>query len=131
MESCRPLCTVSWRRCCPRQKILLMSSALLFVTLLAQSAWTDPNPGQHPRTVIARPEFLDLAPTPETAQSTQAAAFQRYQFATSFNRLTKSLNEFADAYNLGTLDLKKVEEVKKAWHELEKAEARFRLQKSK
>jgi len=68
---------------------------------------------------------------PGECAAPQAAACQRYQFATSFNRLTKSLNEFADAYNLGTLDLKKIEEVKKAWRELEKAEARFRLQESK
>jgi cell wall assembly regulator SMI1 len=108
-----------------------MSSALLFVTLLAQSVWAGHIPGQPSRTVVTTPLVLDLAPNPESAQSAQAASFQRHQFATRFNRLTQSLNEFADAYNEGTLDLKKIEEVKKAWRELEKAEALFRMEKSK
>ncbi|MBZ5591452.1 MAG: hypothetical protein LAP39_04395 [Acidobacteriia bacterium] len=77
------------------------------------------------------PPVVDAASLPESAQPTPEVACQRYQFATRFNRLTKSLNDFADSYNDGTLDLKKIEAVKKAWRELEKAEARFRLEKSK
>jgi hypothetical protein len=76
-------------------------------------------------------ELLQSASAPESTQPAMAAAHQRYQFATRFNRLTKSLNEFADSYNQGTLDLKKIEEVKKAWRELQKVEVLFRLEKAK
>jgi len=107
-----------------------MSPALLFVTLFAQSVWTGQIPGQHARTLGTLPQVADEA-SQETARSTKEVACQRYEFATSFNRLTKSLNEFADSYNQGTLDLKKIEEVKKAWRELQKIEGRFRVEKGK
>lgn len=108
-----------------------MSSALLFATLLAQSVWTGHIAGRHSRTLGSLPQVLDLASLPETARPTPDVVYQRHQFATSFNRLTQSLNEFADSYNQGTLDLKKIEQVKKAWRDLQKIEARFRLEKSK
>ena len=66
-----------------------MSSALLFITLFAQS--------QFPHTFTEQ----------------------------------NALDDFAEAYNQGKLDVKKIEEIKKAWRDLESSEARFRLEKSK
>jgi len=107
-----------------------MSPALVFVTLFAQSVWTGQIIGQKSRTLGTLPQVANEA-SQETARSTKEVACQRYEFAISFNRLTKSLNEFADSYNQGTLDLKKIEEVKKAWRELQKVEGRFRVEKGK
>ena len=108
-----------------------MSSAFLFVTLFAQSIWPDLNPRQ-PRATAMMQELLDFEHQPDSAQSQKRAmAYQQYRFATSFNHLTQKLNEFIHSYNQGTLDLKKIEEVKKAWRDLERTEARFRLEKGK
>jgi hypothetical protein len=108
-----------------------MSSAFLFVALFAQSQLTDAFPKHNARAyaVLQRELALSLAPDRESAR--KAAECQAQRFATTFNRLKKALNEFADTYNQGVLDLKKIEEVKKAWRDLENTEARFRLEKNK
>jgi hypothetical protein len=108
-----------------------MSSALLFVTLLAQSQWPDAFPQQNRRAAAAFQQVLNFSPPVDDEAAQRAAVYQQVRFTASFNHLKKALDEFADAYNQGKLDIKKIEEIKKAWHDLEDSEARFRLKKSK
>jgi hypothetical protein len=41
----------------------------------------------------------------------------------------QKLGDFADSYNRGAIDIKKVESVRKAWREVEKNEAWFKESK--
>ncbi len=105
-----------------------MSSSLLFVTLLAQSQFQDAFPAHIPSAAA------DLQQAPgfgqpsdqESAQKTDTC--QQHRFTTSLNHLKKALDELANAYNQGKLDVKKIEEIKKAWRDLETDEVRFRLE---
>jgi len=106
-----------------------MTSVLLFVTLFAQ--FPDAISQQNARAVAALQRDLTWSQAPEAESAKKAAECQERRFATSFNHLKKALDEFADAYNGGKLDLKKIEEIKKAWRDLETSEVRFRLGKSK
>jgi hypothetical protein len=58
-------------------------------------------------------------------------ALQKLRFVTSFNQLVVSLKSFAESYNAGQLDVRKVKAVKKAWRELESSEAWFKPDKKK
>jgi hypothetical protein len=108
-----------------------MTSAFLFVTLLAQSQFPDGFPQRRLTAPEDLQQVVGFAGASRDESDKRASVYQQYRFTTSFNHLKKALDEFADAYNQGTLDLKKIEEVKKAWRDLENSEARFRLQKSK
>ena len=106
-----------------------MTSVLLFVALLAQ--FPDATSRQNASAVAVMERDAAWSQAPETESAKKAAECQERRFTTSFNHLKKALDEFADAYNEGKLDLKKIEEIKKAWRDLESSEARFRLAKSK
>jgi hypothetical protein len=108
-----------------------MSSALLFVTLLAQSQWPDAFPQQNRRATTDLQRALNFSQPVDDETAQRGAKYQQFRFTTSFNHLKKALDDFADAYNQGKLDLKKIEEIKKAWRDLEDSEALFRLKKSK
>jgi len=108
-----------------------MSPVFLFVTLLAQSQFPDSSPQPNLRAVAAMERTAAWSQAPENDLVKRVAACQERQFTTSFNHLKKALDEFADAYNQGKLDLKKIEEIKRAWRDLENSEVRFRLGKSK
>ena len=58
---------------------------------------------------------------------TREAKYEEQQFATKFNNLLDSLRDFADQYNHHVIDLKKLKALKKAWRDLEKTDAWFRL----
>jgi len=108
-----------------------MSSALLFVTLLAQSQFPDSHSWQTAKTSAALQRALGWSRAFESESARKDAECQQLRFTASFNHLKKALDEFADAYNQGRLDLKKIEVIKKAWRDLESSEARFRLGKNK
>ena len=76
-------------------------------------------------------QALGFSQPSDDESARRAAVYQQVRFTTSFNHLKKALDEFADAYNQGKLDVKKIEEIKKAWRDLENSEARFRLEKNK
>ena len=61
-------------------------------------------------------------------ESTKAyAAARDEEFVGKFNKLIAKLIDFADSYrNKQAIDIKKAKDVRKAWLELEKAEALFR-----
>jgi hypothetical protein len=105
-----------------------MSSVFLFVTLLAQSQFPDVLPAHGLRTASELQQTLGFAQPSDNESARKAAA---YRFTASFNHLKKALDEFASAYNQGKLDVKKIEEIKKAWRALENSEGRFRLEKTK
>lgn len=109
----------------------IMSSALLFVTLLAQTQGPDTLPPQNRRAVVTLQQALNSSRLFDDQSARRAALYEQLRFTTSFNHLKKALDEFADAYNQGKLDLKKIEEIKKAWRDLEDSESLFRLKKSK
>jgi len=60
--------------------------------------------------------------------ATREAAYEQKQFVDKFNHLLDTLRDFADQYNHNMLDVKKVKAVKKAWRDLEKTDAWFRLE---
>lgn len=106
-----------------------MSSVRSLVTLLAQ--FPDTFPRQNARAAAAMERALAWSQAPENDSAKKAAACQERRFTASFNHLKNALDDFADAYNQGRLDVKKIEEIKKAWRDLENSEARFRLEQSK
>jgi len=106
-----------------------MSPALLFVALLAQLP--DSLQQHNARVVAALQRQLVWSQPAQDESAQKAAEYQAQRFAASFNHLKKALEDFADSYNQGILDVKKIEEVKKAWRDLENTEARFRLEKRK
>ena len=61
-------------------------------------------------------------------ESTKAyAAARDEEFVGKFNKLITRLMDFAEAYkNKQAIDVKKAKDIRKAWLELEKAEALFR-----
>lgn len=63
-----------------------------------------------------------------THQATsREAAYEEQQFVNKFNNLLTTLHEFANEYNHHVVDLKKLKALKKAWRDLEKTDAWFRL----
>jgi len=108
-----------------------MSSALLFVTLLAQSQFPHAFSHRNVGAAVVWQPTLDWSQASDKESAKKAAECHELRFTTSFNHLKEALDDFAEAYNQGKLDLKKIEEIKKAWRDLENSEARFRLEKSK
>lgn len=73
-------------------------------------------------------------PHPRVAAEVEAkrqAALESYFFAQKFNRLVNQLKEFADDYNTGAVDAKKVKAIKKAWEDLQKADGWFKALETK
>ena len=105
-----------------------MSSAVWFVLFLAQAISPDQLPQRDPRAAAVTQRMVDLAPvSTNTEIQKRMAAYRQRSFEKSFNRLLEKLGDFADSYNRsGAIDMKKVESVKKAWHEVEKNEAWFK-----
>lgn len=103
-----------------------MHSALLLLGLLQSSA--DPGAltmSQWQRQTIYRQLQQNDEVSWEEAERREAA-YQEQQFIEKFNNLVKALTDFGATYNEGgTIDVKKVEAVKKAWRELEKADSWF------
>jgi len=64
-------------------------------------------------------------------EAARAAAVEQYFFARKFNKLVSQLKEFADQYNTGSVDAKKVKAIKKAWEDLQKTEGWFKTIPSK
>jgi hypothetical protein len=69
------------------------------------------------------PDFAEEPPADE-------AADEEREFIRRLSGLSRALSAFAETYKRGQVDLKKVNAVRKAMHELEKSEW-FRLQKPK
>jgi hypothetical protein len=90
-----------------------MSSALLFVARLAQSRWSDGVPPQNRRAAAALQQVLHFSQSSDDDAAKRAAIYRQFRFTSSFNHLKKVLDEFADEYNYGALDLKKIEEIKR------------------
>jgi len=67
----------------------------------------------------------------ETAANDHAAkreaVYEEQQFANKFNHLLDTLRDFANQYNHHVIDVKKLKALKKAWRDLEKTDAWFRL----
>lgn len=61
----------------------------------------------------------------------QAAALENYFFAQKFNKLVHQLKEFADDYNTGAVNAKKVKAIQKAWEDLQKTDGWFKRIESK
>jgi len=69
------------------------------------------------------PDFAEESPADESAD-------EEREFIRRLNGLSRALSAFAETYKRGQVDLKQVNAVRKAMHELEKSEW-FRLQKPK
>ena len=102
-----------------------MSFAALFtVCFLAQAGGVTPPPNME-RDVIWRARHMADSATSQAA--TREAAYEVQEFAKKFNDLLDRLREFAEQYNHHVIDAKKVKALKKAWRELEKTDAWFKL----
>lgn len=64
-------------------------------------------------------------------EAKRQAALESYFFAQKFNKLVSQLKEFADDYNTGAVDAKKVKAIKKAWADLQKADGWFKSMETK
>ena len=108
-----------------------MSSAVLFVLLFSQGVFAQsPVPGRYSDLELQRMASFSKPAAPRKAQ--REPTQRQREFEERFNQLLFKLGDFADKYNHGhTIDIKKVEAVKKAWRELEKSEPWFELKKSK
>lgn len=69
-------------------------------------------------------------PTDSSANqaATNEAKYEEQQFVSKFNNLLDTLRDFAEQYNHHVIDLKKLKALKKAWRDLEKTDAWFRLE---
>ena len=67
------------------------------------------------------------ADSAENQAVTREAKYEEQQFVNKFNNLLTTLHEFANEYNHHVADLKKLKALKKAWRDLEKTDAWFRL----
>jgi hypothetical protein len=85
-----------------------MTSVFLFGTLLAQSQFPDAFPQRRLTAPEDLQQVVGFAGASRDESAKRASVYQQYRFTTSFNRLKKALDEFADAYNQGTLDVKKI-----------------------
>jgi hypothetical protein len=108
----------------------MISSAILVLFLLQapqasrasgfESAWTD----------VQRTMALSAHPNVAVAQRVHAR-YEQQQFESSFNQLLERLLDFAAKYNTEhTVDVKKLQAVKKAWKNLERSDPSFKLDKS-
>lgn len=59
--------------------------------------------------------------------ATREAKYEEQQFVNKFNNLLNTIREFTDQYNHHVVDLKKLKAMKKAWRDLERTDAWFRL----
>jgi len=64
---------------------------------------------------------------PANQAATREAKYEEQQFVNKFNNLLSTLREFAEQYNHHVVDVKKLKAMKKAWRDLEKTDAWFRL----
>jgi hypothetical protein len=108
----------------------MISSAILVLLFLQappasrlpgfESQWTD----------LHRTMELSAQPNTAVAERVQALYGQQ-RFESSFNQLLERLLDFAAKYNAEhTVDVKKLQAVKKAWKNLEKSDPSFKLDKS-
>lgn len=101
-----------------------MISSALYVLLLMQAPMQYPMqyPGQKQIgevTRYVRPTIPPEALAPAAADQRQAQALEQRRFVSSFNHVIASLKSFAESYNAGKIDLKKVKELKKALRDLQ------------
>ena len=68
-----------------------------------------------------------LADTATHQAATREAKYEEQQFVNKFNNLLDTLRDFADKYNHHVIDVKKLKALKKAWRDLERTDAWFRL----
>jgi hypothetical protein len=63
----------------------------------------------------------------EQAARRQEMNYDERQFVQQFNKFTRLLKQFTDHYNTRhTIDVKELQAVKKAWHDIEKRDSSFR-----
>lgn len=64
-------------------------------------------------------------------QARQQAALEEYFFAQKMNKFITKLTDFITIYNAGSVDMKKLKDVKKAWADLEKTDGWFQRTQGK
>jgi hypothetical protein len=108
-----------------------MMSAAILVLLLLQAPPASHLPGFESQwTDLHRTMDLSALPNAGVAERAQAL-YQQRRFESSFNQLLERLLDFAAKYNTEhTVDVKKLQAVKKAWKNLEKSDPSFKLDKS-
>jgi hypothetical protein len=72
-------------------------------------------------------QMKHMADSATTQAATREAKYEEQQFANKFNTLLNTLRDFADQYNHHVIDVRKLKALKKAWRDLEKTDAWFRL----
>jgi hypothetical protein len=108
---------------------------LLLLTLFAQAPEGDPSA----RTLqaarqdqISRELLINGARHSSNKAAEQAAQrrtmnFEESQFVERFNKFTRLLKQFTEHYNTRhAIDVKELQAVKKAWHDIEKRDSSFR-----
>jgi hypothetical protein len=66
------------------------------------------------------------------AAESREAAYEEHQFIESFNKLVVALSDFSDKYKKQhVIDIKKVHSIKKAYEDLERADAWFKVEKQR
>ena len=93
----------------------------IFLLVVCQAGIAHPSAGlrtQAPQVSTAAPAILDL---PEESPADEAA-YEEREFVRHLNGLLQVLNDFAETYKAGFVDVKKVKAVRKALHDLEKSE---------
>jgi len=94
-------------------RIRSMSMAILFLLAFQAGPFCSTSPAGAQSAYVCEPATLDLA---------SRAEYDEHELVKRFNGLVKALGDFADTYNAGKIDVKKVKAVQKALHELQKSE---------
>ena len=108
-----------------------MNAIVLFL-LLFQNADYAPAVNSSTEALRRETQLRDVSATlrnrePADESAKRYAAARDEEFVGKFNKLITKLIDFAESYrNKQAMDVKKAKDIRKAWLELEKAEAMFR-----
>jgi hypothetical protein len=89
---------------------MIAASILLFLRSAGPNSALDPFDAERQRKVI------------ELSEESTILAYEDREFVKRLNTLLSLLHEFTSNYAAGKVDVKRIREVQKAWHDLEKSE---------
>jgi len=104
-----------------------MSFAVVCAVCLLQAQYSGADGQQRFERDLMKWQAQHMTESAGNEPAARESNYEEQQFVSKFNNLMATLSEFAVQYNRHVIDLKKVKALKKAWRDLEKTDAWFRL----
>jgi|JI10StandDraft_1071094.scaffolds.fasta_scaffold17730_3 hypothetical protein len=113
-----------------------MQALVLSLLLMQSNVNMNPHTWAEQQRLLLEMQQRRLAEQPparvlQELHAQRQAALEHYFFAQKFNKLVHQLKEFADQYNTGAVNAKKVKAIKKAWEDLQKTDGWFKHMETK